>query len=267
MLLLNKTVCLSSWMRQVVVLVNKKLVAWGIILLFSALFLLPYTFHGLTIWTLGPYSITSLLPITVGSLLRARDGALVAWFLTMCGLLVMILAGLGSSWPGWQLAFPCIAITDLLIALVAGQLRSLGWRLQRAYTKLEEAHATIQRQAVTDGLTGLPNHGAIVEQIEAELLRCQGSQRNCAIIFVDVDHFKRINDTLGHAAGDAALHEVGQRLRQGMRRDDSIGRYGGEEFAILLSGIEQSEAFNLAERLRSSIAEAPCLWQQKRRRR
>jgi diguanylate cyclase (GGDEF)-like protein len=134
--------------------------------------------------------------------------------------------------------------------------------ISHAYASLEVAHTAIQRQAMTDGLTGLSNHGAIVEQIEEELLHCQSSQCNCAIIFVDVDHFKSINDTWGHAAGDAALHEVGQRLREGIRKDDSIGRYGGEEFAILLSNIEPSEAFDLAERLRCSIAQAPCLWQQ-----
>src|ERR1700694_1951787 len=135
--------------------------------------------------------------------------------------------------------------------------------ISEAYTSLEAANTTIQMQAMTDGLTGLPNHGAIIERIEAELLLCQTTQHNCVIIFVDVDHFKSINDTWGHAAGDAARHEVGQRLRGGIRRDDCIGRYGGEEFAILLSNIEQSEAFDLAERLRCSIAEAPCLWQRK----
>ena len=134
--------------------------------------------------------------------------------------------------------------------------------LEHAYASLEVAHTAIQRQAMTDGLTGLPNHGAIVEQIEKELRLCQSNQRNCAIIFVDVDHFKSINDTWGHAAGDAVLYEVGQRLHEGIRKDDSIGRYGGEEFAILLSNIEQSQAFDLAERLRCSLAEAPCLWQQ-----
>ncbi|HEY5002085.1 MAG TPA: diguanylate cyclase, partial [Ktedonobacteraceae bacterium] len=133
--------------------------------------------------------------------------------------------------------------------------------ISEAYTSLEEANSRIQMQALTDGLTGLSNHGAIVEQIEAELLHCQSTQSNCAIIFVDIDHFKSINDTWGHAAGDAALHEVGHRLREGIRKDDCIGRYGGEEFAILLLNIEQHEAFELAERLRYSIAKTPCLWQ------
>nr|HET6905283.1 diguanylate cyclase [Ktedonobacteraceae bacterium] len=133
--------------------------------------------------------------------------------------------------------------------------------ISKAFTSLEVAHTRIQKQAVTDGLTDLPNHGAIIKRIEAELLHCRSSQNNCAIVFVDIDHFKHINDTWGHAAGDAALYEVGQRLRKGVRKDDCVGRYGGEEFAILLSNIEQSEAFDLAERLRCSIAEIPCLWQ------
>jgi diguanylate cyclase (GGDEF)-like protein len=133
--------------------------------------------------------------------------------------------------------------------------------ISEAYTNLEVANTTIQMQALTDGLTGQPNHSAIIKLIEAELLHCQTTQSNCAIVFVDIDHFKNINDTWGHAAGDAALHEVGQRLREGIRKEDSIGRYGGEEFAILLSNIEQPQAVELAERLRRCIAEAPCLWQ------
>jgi diguanylate cyclase (GGDEF)-like protein len=136
--------------------------------------------------------------------------------------------------------------------------------ISEAYISLEEAHTMIQMQALTDGLTGLSNHGAIIEQIEAELLHCQTTQGNCAIIFVDVDHFKSINDTWGHAVGDAALYTVGQRLREGIRKHDSIGRYGGEEFAILLSNIEQPEALELAERLRCAIAETPCLWQREK---
>lgn len=133
--------------------------------------------------------------------------------------------------------------------------------ISEAYCNLEVAHTLIQQQALTDGLTELPNHGAIIERIEAELAVCQSTQRDCAIIFVDIDHFKSINDTWGHAAGDAALHEVAQRLRDGIRKGDYVGRYGGEEFAILLSDIEQSHAFELAERLRCSIATTPCLWQ------
>jgi diguanylate cyclase (GGDEF)-like protein len=251
-----------SWMQQVQLIVNQEPIAWSCILLSSMLFSLPYMAHELTIWTLGPYTTLSLLPITLSALLRARRGALVAWFICMLGLFVKILTGLGSHWLGWQLTFPCVAISELTIALVAGQLRTLALRLHQSYTQLQQAHATIQLQALTDGLTQLPNHGAIIERIESELQLCRTSQRNCVVIFADIDHFKQINDMWGHAAGDAALHAVGQCLHESIRQDDSIGRYGGEEFAILLSNIDQAEAVTLAERLRRNIAELACLWQQ-----
>lgn len=143
----------------------------------------------------------------------------------------------------------------------AVELEQAHRAISEAYVNLEAANSTIRMQALTDGLTGLPNHGAIIERIEAEIVYCQATQCNCSIIFVDIDHFKSINDTWGHAAGDAALYEVGQRLCVGVRRDDCTGRYGGEEFAILLSNIDQLGAIELAERLRCSIADTPCLWQ------
>jgi diguanylate cyclase (GGDEF)-like protein len=136
------------------------------------------------------------------------------------------------------------------------------YEVEQAHSALTEAYATIEKQAQTDALIGLPNHRTIIAEIERELLHCQSSQRNCAIIFVDVDHFKQINDTWGHGAGDAVLCMVGQRLRDGVRNDDTVGRYGGEEFAILLTDIEQIEAVELAERLRCLLVDSPCMRKQ-----
>jgi len=159
-----------------------------------------------------------------------------------------------------------IVFTTLAFVLGLFLLAVFGRMIHGYRRQLDEATQAellrTKQAALTDPLTGLPNHGAIIEHIETELQQCQSSQRDCAIIFADVDHFKHINDTWGHAAGDAALCAVGHRLREGIRKGDYIGRYGGEEFAILLSDIDQSEAFDLAERLRCSIAEEPCLWQQ-----
>src|SRR5450755_2622002 len=158
-----------------------------------------------------------------------------------------------------------IVFTTLAFVLGLFLLTVFGRMIHGYRRQLDEATQAellrTKQAALTDPLTGLPNHGAVIERIETELQQCQSSQRDCAIIFVDIDHFKHINDTWGHAAGDAALYAVGHRLREGIRKGDYIGRYGGEEFAILLSDIDQSEAFDLAERLRCSIAEAPCLWQ------
>jgi len=143
----------------------------------------------------------------------------------------------------------------------AVELERAHQALRSAHSDLEQAHAQIQQQALTDPLTHLSNHGTIIKQIEAELQQCRTSQRDCAIIFVDIDHFKCINDTWGHAAGDAALCAVGHRLRAGIRKDDCIGRYGGEEFAIVLANVNVSEAAMTAERVRACVALQPCTWE------
>jgi diguanylate cyclase (GGDEF)-like protein len=161
-----------------------------------------------------------------------------------------------------------VSIPILLQCIIAGI--SFLWVRGSSEALREANRADIldrlyQEQAVaarTDALTGLLNHRAILQQIEETLVSCQATQGTCAIIFVDVDHFKHINDTWGHGAGDVALCTVGQCLREGIRKEDSVGRYGGEEFIILLSETNQQETFELAERLRYAIAETPCLWQQ-----
>ena len=141
------------------------------------------------------------------------------------------------------------------------ELQTLYTRIQEQNETLSIANAHLSSLATTDPLTGLPNHRDIMDHIDREIKQCQATQRNCAIIFVDVDHFKCINDTWGHGAGDEVLHFVGQQLRACVRLEDYVGRYGGEEFAILLTDIEQHEAFELAERLRDAIAIQPYTWQ------
>ncbi len=127
--------------------------------------------------------------------------------------------------------------------------------------ELDQLYREQARAAVTDPITGLPNHRAIMSRIDEELSHCQRMQRSCAMLFVDLDHFKHVNDTCGHRAGDAILREVGSRLRAMVRLEDFVGRYGGAEFAILLTEAGVSEASETAERLRITVATQPCLWQ------
>jgi len=107
--------------------------------------------------------------------------------------------------------------------------------------------------ARTDPLTGLENRRALGERMSTELERALRHGRPLSVVVGDLDHFKRVNDTLGHAAGDDALERVGQALSQGKRRIDSVARTGGEEFTILLPDSDQDQAYLVAERLRGLV--------------
>ena len=137
--------------------------------------------------------------------------------------------------------------------IIVEQQQELLAEVNRLYRERSQA-------AITDTITGLPNHRAVMSRLEEEIARCQRSQGSCAVLFIDLDHFKRINDTWGHRAGDAILQEVGSRLRTTLRLEDFVGRYGGEEFAIVLTDVDLGEANRTAERICSTIALEPCMW-------
>jgi diguanylate cyclase (GGDEF)-like protein/putative nucleotidyltransferase with HDIG domain len=115
--------------------------------------------------------------------------------------------------------------------------------------------------AVTDVITGLPNHQAVINRLEEAIAGYQQRPGSCALLFVDMDHFKRVNDTWGHRAGNALLHEIAHRLRTTLRPEDFVGRYGGEEFLILLPGVDVQAAIQTAEYLRSVIGSHTYTWQ------
>ena len=113
---------------------------------------------------------------------------------------------------------------------------------------------TLRREAAHDALTGLWNRKAIFEILDRELLRAERGKDPVGLIMIDVDHFKVINDTRGHAAGDSVLRIIASGIAAVVRPYDSVGRYGGEEFLIVAPGCGQTEACELAERVRSHIA-------------
>jgi diguanylate cyclase (GGDEF)-like protein len=129
--------------------------------------------------------------------------------------------------------------------------------LEQAHQALNAAYETIQKQVLTDALTGLPNHRAIMDQFVKELTRAQRYSRPFSVLFFDADRFKRINDAYGHVAGDVVLHEIGKRTRHALRGSDTVGRFGGEEFVILLPETDAQAASIVAERIRSTIAAGP----------
>src|SRR5262249_13171915 len=118
-------------------------------------------------------------------------------------------------------------------------------------------HKQLVSQARIDAKTGLLNMAAWEREATAAITRALRDGAPLAVAFVDIDHFKAVNDKHGHLVGDKALRAVGELFTQMMRRGDLVGRFGGEEFALLLLDAPAAEAYGIAERLRESIAQSP----------
>lgn len=136
----------------------------------------------------------------------------------------------------------------------------VGKRIVSLQKSLQEALEIQRFQAQHDPLTGLLNHGEILRILDQELQRADRQELNLAIMMGDLDHFKKVNDTYGHVAGDAVLVEVSERMKKNLRLYDSIGRYGGEEFLLVLPGCSRDEAEIIANRIMNSVRENPVLF-------
>ena len=119
--------------------------------------------------------------------------------------------------------------------------------------QLQAANQELQRLSSTDRLTGLFNRGHWEEMLRQDYARHRRYERNAALVMFDIDHFKKINDSYGHQAGDAVIQQTAELVRQCTRDADIAGRYGGEEFVVLLPDTDSEGAVTFAERLRQSI--------------
>ena len=118
----------------------------------------------------------------------------------------------------------------------------------------EELQKKLAHMAMYDALTNILSRRAIMEQIESETQRTNRYERSLSILMVDIDHFKRVNDTYGHIAGDGVLREVARVLRKKIRGSDFVGRYGGEEFLVVLPETGLAQALILGEKLREGVS-------------
>ncbi len=158
---------------------------------------------------------------------------------------------------GRRIAIGLFALTAVVLLVVLGRLVS-GLHL-----RLNAAEARIVEMAITDELTGLRNRRYVGQRLTEELARSQRHGRHCACILFDLDHFKRVNDADGHAAGDAVLRGVAAAGRVALRESDLLGRWGGEEFLAVLPETDLAGAEVIAERLRQALEAMRITWQGK----
>ena len=132
-----------------------------------------------------------------------------------------------------------------------------GLRILQLEDRLVEAREDMRFKATHDPLTGLFNRGIIMDLLSRELSRTHRENGCTAILLGDVDHFKDVNDTVGHIAGDEVLREVARRILASVRSYDYVGRYGGEEFLVVLNNCDASASLLRAEQIRRAIASVP----------
>lgn len=149
----------------------------------------------------------------------------------------------------WSLVYGSHAVARNLLEIIAGRMRNDN----RALVTSRNRSVQYEHQASVDALTGIHNRRWMNEAFPRALHRCILNRLSCAVLVVDIDHFKRVNDNYGHLVGDVALKTVAATMSSHLRPHDLLVRYGGEEFAVLLPDTALGEAREVAERIRAAI--------------
>jgi diguanylate cyclase (GGDEF)-like protein len=142
------------------------------------------------------------------------------------------------EWYQWA----WLALILPAFALIGARIAEMRLRLMRSNQELSNALSTIQEMATHDSLTGLPNRVSLSETLQHAIARAQRGRHRLALLFIDLDHFKAINDTLGHPTGDQLLREVARRMRATVRESDLVARLGGDEFVVMVENAGDHDA-------------------------
>ena len=150
-----------------------------------------------------------------------------------------------------------VALASVLpwFALVGGYISRLRHRLSESNQNLQQAFDQIRELALYDEVTGLHNRRFVMEMLAHEHSRIRRTNGSVVVALLDLDHFKQVNDNHGHTAGDQVLRRVAETLDASLRTVDGLGRYGGEEFLVVMPGADLEEGGTVAERLRSAVAD------------
>jgi diguanylate cyclase (GGDEF)-like protein len=183
----------------------------------------------------------------------SRPGlAALAVALVMPGALLAVEELVGQSVDVW----PIVVGWALTCGLVMARIGVAAKAMEQAQTERERALVALAHQATHDPLTGLPNRAQAIEVMRAALSRARRAGELVGLLFIDLDGFKQVNDTLGHAAGDEVLAVAGGRMQRGVRGGDVVARLGGDEFVVLLEPVDDEvSAVRVAERLVADLAE------------
>jgi len=219
--------------------------------------LLPF----LLMWSLGGFANGSIVMIwaffaPLAALFFIDLKAATRWMLAFLILLLIsalfdrVLAGQMRPMPGRVNTLYFLMNTGCGFTLIGLVLYYFVKDRESAYAKLQQTELHVRELMLTDPLTGIANRRHLDERLAMELARQHRYAQPLAVIMTDIDWFKRINDTYGHAVGDQVLQAFARQLQQNIRASDFLARYGGEEFVLLLPNTPDDEAFALAQRLR-----------------
>jgi diguanylate cyclase len=221
---------------------------------------------GFPLWIAHILSISGIINMAA---FRGRRGALLALVAQAAGALLGVVVGGLQFLPQTDLLTSALAMVTLSIYLLmfayAAHARTLKLHetrdklhaseqaLQQQLSAVHALQSQLSEQANRDPLTGLYNRRYLTTTMERELQRCQREGQPLSLLLIDLDHFKRINDTYGHTAGDETLRALAQLLNEEARASDVVCRYGGEEFLLLLPGMPQDTALQRAEHCRTRL--------------
>jgi diguanylate cyclase (GGDEF)-like protein len=226
--------------------------------------------YGLESWTF------ILLLIQVVGIATGSTVSFTPNFPLLCGNAAFLLAPaavcglMRNGSEGVAFAFSSLVLIGFLL-IQGHRMNAMYWKLlidrtleqtrveelQEAKARAEQAHRDLLYHATYDALTAVLNRRAVMSQLEEELARASDNRAWLSVAMLDIDHFKRINDTYGHLVGDEVLKGVVARLKESVRAGDIIGRYGGEEFIVILPGCRADQIQTMAERMRLAIADRP----------